>query len=94
MPAYAPELNPAEGIWAYLKIGVLANLAARGLDHLIRVVKTALKSIQYRPEQLRGFLAGGRTRTRCPIAAHPHQFNVGKHDYYTFQIDLSSRDIV
>jgi transposase len=52
-----PELNPAEGIWAYLKTGALANLAALGLDHLIQVTKTALKRSQYRPDLLRGFLA-------------------------------------
>ncbi|WP_131772889.1 MULTISPECIES: IS630 family transposase [Protofrankia] len=57
LPSYAPELNPTEGIWAHLKSGVLANLAALGLDHLIRVTKTALKRIQYRPDLLRGFLA-------------------------------------
>ncbi len=57
LPSYAPELNPAEGIWAHLTSGVLANLAAFGLDHLIRVTKTALKRIQYRPDLLWGFLA-------------------------------------
>lgn len=57
LPAYAPELNPAEGIWAHLKTGALANLAALGLDHLIQVTKTALKRCQYRPDLLRGFLA-------------------------------------
>jgi transposase len=28
LPAYAPDLNPVEGIWSVLKRGVLANLAA------------------------------------------------------------------
>ncbi|MBO4274628.1 DDE endonuclease [Microbispora triticiradicis] len=31
LPAYAPELNPAEGVWANLK-GKLINLAPRSLD--------------------------------------------------------------
>lgn len=57
LPSYAPEINPVEGLWAHLKTGVLANLAARGLDHLIRVIKTALKRAQYRPDLLWGFLA-------------------------------------
>lgn len=57
LPSYAPEINPAEGLWAHLKTGVLANLAALVLDHLIRVTKTALKRAQYRPDLLWGFLA-------------------------------------
>ena len=31
LPAYAPELNPAEGVWANLKAR-LRNLAVRGVD--------------------------------------------------------------
>jgi transposase len=58
LPSYAPELNPAEGVWAHLKTGVLVNLAAHGLDHLVAVIKTALKRIQYRARLIEGFLAG------------------------------------
>src|SRR6266851_2882987 len=39
MPAYAPELNPGEGIWSLLKRAI-ANFAARGLDHLVRIRQT------------------------------------------------------
>jgi putative transposase len=56
LPAYAPELNPAEGVWAHLKHG-LGNLAVTGIDQLAHVVKTRLKRIQYRPDLLDGFLA-------------------------------------
>jgi hypothetical protein len=31
LPAYAPDLNPVEGIWSVLKRGVLANLGRRQL---------------------------------------------------------------
>ncbi|WP_198543159.1 transposase [Pseudofrankia sp. BMG5.36] len=58
LPAYAPELNPVESLWAYLKTGTLANLAAHGLDHLIHVIRTAIKRLQYRPDLLAGFLTG------------------------------------
>jgi transposase len=58
LPSYTPELNPVEGLWAQVKTGVLANLAVLGVDHLIRVIKTAFKRIQYRPDLLWGFLAG------------------------------------
>lgn len=57
LPAYAPELNPAEGIWAHLKRD-LGNLAARSLDHLAATVKTLLKRMQYRTGLVNGFIAG------------------------------------
>ncbi|MGW3365836.1 IS630 family transposase [Streptosporangium canum] len=58
LPAYAPDLNPAEGVWSLLNRGGLANLAVRGLDELVRVVKRGLKKIQYRPHLIDGCLAG------------------------------------
>jgi hypothetical protein len=45
-------------VWAQLKTGVLVNLAAHGLDHLVGVIKTALKRIQFRARLIEGFLAG------------------------------------
>ncbi len=56
LPVYAPDLNPVEGIWSLLKRGVLANLAAADLSHLIRVIKRGLKKIQYRPHLVDGCL--------------------------------------
>jgi transposase len=57
LPAYAPELNPVEGIWSLLKRAI-ANFAAPGLDALARIVKRKLKKIQYRPHLITGCLAG------------------------------------
>jgi transposase len=56
LPAYAPELNPTEGIWSLVKRS-WENFAAASLDHLIRVLKRKLKKIQYRPHLLDGCLA-------------------------------------
>jgi transposase len=56
LPAYAPELNPVEGVWANVKNG-LGNLAASGLDQLAAIMKNRLKRIQCRPELIDGFLA-------------------------------------
>jgi hypothetical protein len=55
MPAYAPELNPAEGIWSLLKRAI-ANFTAPNLEHLVRIVKRKLKKIQYRPHLIDGCL--------------------------------------
>ena len=57
LPAYAPDLNPAEGIWSLLKRSMV-NFAAADLDGLVRIVKRKLKKIQYRPHLILGCLAG------------------------------------
>jgi hypothetical protein len=56
LPAYAPDLNPTEGVWSHVKRS-LGNLAAANVDHLAAVVRNRLKRIQYRPDLLAGFLA-------------------------------------
>ena len=38
LPAYAPELNPAEDVWANMKSG-LGNLAACTVDQLAAAVR-------------------------------------------------------
>jgi transposase len=58
LPAYAPDLNPVEGIWSVLKRGVLANLAAASFAHLVQVIRHGLKKIQYQPGLIEGCLAG------------------------------------
>jgi hypothetical protein len=56
LPGYAPELNPVEGAWANLKNG-LGNLCVTNVDQLAAIIKSRLKSIQYRPALIDGFLA-------------------------------------
>jgi transposase len=64
LPAYAPELNPVEGVWSWLKRS-LANLAKHTIDQLLALIKTRLKQLQYRHRLIAGFLA----RTRLDL--HP-----------------------
>lgn len=56
LPSYAPELNPAEGVWSALK-RALANLAPRDIDELAAMAATKLKRMQYRSGLLNGFIA-------------------------------------
>jgi transposase len=56
LPAYAPDLNLVEGVWAQMKNG-LGNLSAATIDQLTVTIKNRLKRIQYRPELIDGFLA-------------------------------------
>jgi hypothetical protein len=57
LPAYAPELNPAEAVWSHLKRS-LANLAAGTITQMAHLTKTRLKSMQYAPGLIDGYLAG------------------------------------
>jgi hypothetical protein len=50
LPAYAPDLNPVEGIWSVLKGGVLANLAVASFGHLVQVIRHGLKQDGLRGE--------------------------------------------
>jgi putative transposase len=56
LPAFAPELNAAEGAWAAMKAS-LGNLAVRNVDQLAAVMKNRLKRIQYQPALIEAFLA-------------------------------------
>jgi hypothetical protein len=56
LPAYAPELNATEGVWAHVKRD-LGNLLAGTLDELATNAKRLLKRIQYRPALIDGFRA-------------------------------------
>ncbi|WP_249040283.1 IS630 family transposase [Streptomyces chryseus] len=57
LPAYSPDLNPVEGVWAHVKRS-LTNLAVMALDRLETLVRNRLKRLQYRPHTLDGFIAG------------------------------------
>jgi len=56
LSAYAPDLNPVEGVWVKMKNG-LGNLAARDAHQLATTVRNRLKRIQYRLALIGGFLA-------------------------------------
>ncbi len=57
LPAYAPELNPVEGLWAWLEQGRLANTAEIGLDRLARRMRAGAGAGRRRPRLLEGLLA-------------------------------------
>jgi putative transposase len=64
LPAYAPELNAVESAWAHMK-NSLGNLAVRDVTQLAAIVKNRLKSIQYHPGLIDGFLA--QTGLTCSV---------------------------
>lgn len=55
LPPYAPELNPVEAIWAYLKKHEIANLCPSHLAEVSDFARRRLKSMQRRPKLIRAF---------------------------------------
>ena len=53
LPAYAPDLNPVEYLWAWLKRHALANYCPNDLTELQFNARNRLKSAQKRPSILR-----------------------------------------
>ncbi len=55
LPAYAPELNPVEAIWAYLKKHEIANLCLDTIGEVGQFARNRLKSMQRRPHLVTAF---------------------------------------
>jgi transposase len=62
-PPYAPKLNPADGIWGYVKYGRLANYTPPDLDVLRATVTSELNRLQQAEELLRSFIR----HTKLPV---------------------------
>jgi transposase len=58
LPAYAPELNPGEGLWAQLKGVELRNLCCFNLPHLRHELRDAVKRVRRKLRILKGCFAG------------------------------------
>ncbi len=54
LPGYAPDLNPAEGVWHYLKHVALRNLCCADLDELAVELDLAVKRLRHKAQVLRG----------------------------------------
>jgi transposase len=60
LPAYAPELNPGEGLWAQRKGVELRNLCCFTMPHLRKELRDAVKRVRRRPHIIQGFFRGAR----------------------------------
>jgi transposase len=63
LPAYAPEINPAELVWAWTKYGRLGNLAAQHTDWLRDYLTTELKYVREHPDLMASFIE----KTKLPL---------------------------
>jgi putative transposase len=65
LPGYAPDLNPVELIWSYLKHGLMANFVPRHVTHLDRVVTGHTDALRSEPALIRSLWAGSKLPFPC-----------------------------
>jgi len=58
LPAYAPDLNPDEGIWNYLKRVELANPCSLNLNELSLKLQEAMRRLRRKPRVIQACMAG------------------------------------
>lgn len=58
LPAYAPDLNPVEAVWNWLKYGKLPNFVPRDVDDLDDWVVEYLVQLRHDPGLLRSLWGG------------------------------------
>jgi transposase len=56
LPAYAPELNPVEGLWSWLKGSQLANLACPTLQAVVEQAELGIERARRMPHLAYAFL--------------------------------------
>lgn len=67
LPPYAPELNPVEVVWSWLKYGELANYVPAGVAELDWEVFERLLELKYEPGLLRALW----DRSELPFPVKP-----------------------
>ncbi len=50
LPGYAPDLNPTEGIWQYLKYVEMKNLGCHTLDELCHELRKAIARLRHKTD--------------------------------------------
>ncbi len=55
LPGYAPDLNPDEGVWEYLKQVELRNVTCHDLHELRQELRLATARLRGKPDVIRGF---------------------------------------
>jgi putative transposase len=67
LPAYAPDLNPVEAVWSWLKWGRLSNFVPDDLNDLDGWVIDFLVELKHDPRLLRALWE----RSDLPFPQHP-----------------------
>ena len=66
LPAYAPDLDAVDYLWAYLKAHPLANHGLLDVLSLLKEARRASEDIRQRQDLLRGFLRATKLPLRLP----------------------------
>jgi putative transposase len=53
LPPWAPELNPVEDVWSWLKYGELANFVPDNTEHLDKEIISRIIGLKFNPDLLR-----------------------------------------
>ena len=56
LPGYAPDLNPDEGVWNYLKHVELRNVSCHDQADLRHELRRAIARLRHSPDLIRGFI--------------------------------------
>lgn len=56
LPGYAPDLNPDEGVWNYLKHVELCNVTCHNQDELRHELRLAIARLRRKPDVIRSFI--------------------------------------
>lgn len=56
LPPYAPDLNPVEFLWSYLKKSELANVCCQSLEQLRYEIRKALERVRHKRDILVAFV--------------------------------------
>lgn len=76
LPGYAPELNPVEGIWRYLKHIELRNVCCDDLPELRLEWGLAVKRLRHKHRVLAGCIAQcGYTASEAPQTVSPDEIH-------------------
>jgi transposase len=60
LPAYAPDLNPGEGLWAHLKGVGLRNVCGFNLGHRRQELRDGVKRVRRKPRLIQSFFRGAK----------------------------------
>jgi transposase len=67
LPPWAPDHNPVEAVWSWLKYGELANFTPAGIDPLDNAVIERLVELKFDPDLLRALW----DRSKLPFPVKP-----------------------
>jgi transposase len=60
LPGYAPDLNPDEGVWNYLKNVEMRNLCCHDLTELRRQLRLAIARLRHKIKVVQSFIQQAR----------------------------------